>query len=262
MTSLLTFARGLPTFGIRCHGHGQMVTRCYASRAKFRPRKFAKVSDFSHDSFSWLSKKHDFYSQPFQMYDNDGNEVSTKIDHFEANQQAFEVARKANEKVRGRRVSAKGQPHTFVQPLQPVSIPTSSSLQEDYLDIEPTKDVDDPLPSGVSFKDLPRFQKIHAWEKGSKEMKNLKKELSHLDKKDDTVVLETKRLIKDAIEAGLYPSTLVFSRLNLLEGIPFDLDKKLAMYQIPYRNISAWSELSVHPGVMGTLNTLTRGQKN
>jgi len=38
---------------------------------------------------------------------------------------------------------------------------------------------------------------------------------------------------------------VIFSRF------PFDLSKPLAMYQIPYRNISAWSELKTHPGFMG-----------
>ena len=75
--------------------------------------------------------------------------------------------------------------------------------------------------------------------------------MSHAHKSDDTIILEGKRLIVDAFRAGLYPDAFVFSRLNLLAEIPFDKDRDLAMYQIPYRNIQAWSELKTTPGIMG-----------
>ena len=75
--------------------------------------------------------------------------------------------------------------------------------------------------------------------------------MSHTHKNEDTVILEGKRLIVDAMRAGHHPSVFVFSRLNLLQGFPFDLSRELAMYQIPYRNLRAWSELKTHPGFMG-----------
>ena len=65
------------------------------------------------------------------------------------------------------------------------------------------------------------------------------------------MILEGKRLIVDAMRAGHHPSVFVFSRLNLLDGFPFDLAKEIAMYQIPYRNIKGWSELKTQPGFMG-----------
>ena len=85
-------------------------------------------------------------------------------------------------------------------------------------------------------------------------IRSLMKQVSHTHKSDDTVVLEGKRMILDAFKAGLYPSIVVFSRLRLLADIPFDKDKDLAMYQIPYRNINMWSELSTPPGLMGNFN--------
>ena len=81
--------------------------------------------------------------------------------------------------------------------------------------------------------------------------RKLQKKLSHMNKTDDTIVLEGKRLILDAMSVGLNPSVFVFSRLNLLKGFKFDLEQGLAMYQVPYRNISAWSQLKTHPGFMG-----------
>lgn len=75
--------------------------------------------------------------------------------------------------------------------------------------------------------------------------------MSRVHKNDDTVVLEGKRMIVDAIRAGFYPDIFVFSRLNLLADIPFDKCQELALYQIPYRNISLWSELKTPPGLMG-----------
>ena len=85
----------------------------------------------------------------------------------------------------------------------------------------------------------------------SLKIRKLRRKLSHVTKHDDTVILEGKRLIIDAIKAGFYPNIFVFSRLNLLDGFPFDKSKNLAMYQIPYRNIGLWSELSTSPGFMG-----------
>ncbi len=77
--------------------------------------------------------------------------------------------------------------------------------------------------------------------------------MTHRGREDDAVLVEGKRLIIDAMKAGLHPSIFLFSRLNLLSGYPFDLSRDLAMYQIPYRNIKAWSELKSHPGVMGKI---------
>ena len=81
----------------------------------------------------------------------------------------------------------------------------------------------------------------------------IKNHLSRLHKSEDTVVLEGKRLILDAFKAGFYPEVFLFSRLILLADIPFDKSKNLAMYQMSYRNISAWSDLKTSPGLLGKL---------
>lgn len=75
--------------------------------------------------------------------------------------------------------------------------------------------------------------------------------LSPAYRDDDAVILEGYRLIVDAIRAGFYPNIFAFSRLKCLRHIPFDLNRDHAMYQIPYTNITAWSDLKTPPGLMG-----------
>ena len=77
--------------------------------------------------------------------------------------------------------------------------------------------------------------------------------LSPSRRSPDAVILEGRRLIADAINAGFYPSLFVFSRIKCLKDIPFDLSRSHEMYQIPFTNIAAWSELKAPPGVMGKI---------
>jgi len=73
---------------------------------------------------------------------------------------------------------------------------------------------------------------------------------------EELVVLEGKRLIIEALQAGLKPETFIFSRINLLPEFPLDKLQDCQMVQIPYKNISAWSELKTSPGFMGEGQTL------
>ena len=77
--------------------------------------------------------------------------------------------------------------------------------------------------------------------------------LSPSRRSPDAVILEGRRLITDAINAGFYPSLFVFSRIKCLKDIPFDLSRSHEMYQIPFTNIAAWSELKSPPGIMGKI---------
>ena len=77
--------------------------------------------------------------------------------------------------------------------------------------------------------------------------------LSPSRRSPDAVILEGRRLIADAINAGFYPSLFVFSRIKCLKDIPFDLSRSHEMYQIPFTNIAAWSKLKAPPGVMGKI---------
>ena len=91
---------------------------------------------------------------------------------------------------------------------------------------QPRRTVDskrDFLPPEFKITDFPKFEKIMGWDKTNPTLRDLKRELSLCKRRDsDKVLLEGKRLIQDAIEAGFYPETFLFSRLNLLPEIPFD----------------------------------------
>ena len=68
---------------------------------------------------------------------------------------------------------------------------------------------------------------------------------------DELVVLEGKLMIVEALQAGVKPETFIFSRINLLPDFPLEKLRDCQMVQIPYQNISAWSELKTSPGFMG-----------
>ena len=112
----------------------------------------------------------------------------------------------------------------------------------------------DRLPEGVKNEDLPKYEKVMGWEPSHPMLKRLKKEFNTAKKSEQEkplILLEGKRIIQDAMNAGFYPKTFVFSRLNLLGDIPFDTSKDINMVQIPYKNIKVWSDLSTSPGIMG-----------
>ena len=89
--------------------------------------------------------------------------------------------------------------------------------------------------------------------------RTIKHFLSPSRRSPDAVILEGRRLITDAMNAGFYPSLFVFSRIKCLKDIPFDLSRSHEMYQIPFTNIAAWSELKAPPGVMGKITVKTLG---
>ena len=75
-----------------------------------------------------------------------------------------------------------------------------------------------------SYKyDVPKYTKVNAWDKDSKELKVLRKILSSKRNRteSDSVVLEGVRMIKEALSLGHTPSVLVFSREKLLHQLEF-----------------------------------------
>ena len=105
----------------------------------------------------------------------------------------------------------------------------------------------------MKLENLPKFEKVLGWEMSHPALKRLKREFDTAKKSQEKpiILLEGKRIIQDAMNSGFYPKTFVFSRLNLLGDIPFDLSKEINMVQIPYRNIKVWSDLTTSPGIMG-----------
>ena len=83
--------------------------------------------------------------------------------------------------------------------------------------------------------------------------RKLGQEIKEAKKTDSpTVLMESKRLIQDAMKFGFYPKTFAFSRLNLLPEFEFEKSKELNMVQIPYRNVQAWSDVTTSPGFIGS----------
>jgi len=113
----------------------------------------------------------------------------------------------------------------------------------------------------ASYKyEVPRYQKITAWDKENKNLKILGRILS--SKRDralsDSVVLEGVTMIKDALSHGLVPSVIVFSREKLLWKLGLDPeDKKVfksKLYHIPFTNIKMWTDLTTSPGIMAAFS--------
>ncbi|KAJ8959964.1 hypothetical protein NQ318_009397 [Aromia moschata] len=70
--------------------------------------------------------------------------------------------------------------------------------------------------------------------------------------KKDLILLEGKRLIKDALIAGCKLEYILFSRMQELNYIkPFLPKLGAQLYKMPYREIQMWSDLTTSPGLMG-----------
>lgn len=68
------------------------------------------------------------------------------------------------------------------------------------------------------------------------------------------IVLEGKRLIKDAIAAGYVPQKVFFSRVK--DAADLNLPNEgVELYKTSYKSISLWSDLTTSPGILGILKT-------
>jgi hypothetical protein len=69
-------------------------------------------------------------------------------------------------------------------------------------------------------------------------------------KKRSLIVLEGKRLIKDAMDAGYVPQMVFFSRVKDAADLHLP-DHGVQLYKISYKSISLWSDLTTSPGIVG-----------
>ena len=108
------------------------------------------------------------------------------------------------------------------------------------------------MKKDICFENILRkLQKEFREASGQKVTPKLKDDTSG-KQQSNTILVEGKRLIQDAMNSGFYPKTFVFSRVNQLVDFKFDKSKEMNMYQIPYRSVELWSEMPVgHPGFMG-----------
>lgn len=78
--------------------------------------------------------------------------------------------------------------------------------------------------------------------------------------KNNSMLLEGFRLIKDAIQAGTKPEAIFFNRLS--DILPLSLSKQVKLYKIPYRTIQLWSNLTTSPGIFGKYLDFTNMEIN
>jgi len=72
---------------------------------------------------------------------------------------------------------------------------------------------------------------------------------------DGIVVLESKRLIREAMERGIDPQIFVTSRINLLKEFPLEKignKQSVRLFWLPHQTISGWSDLTTSPGYMAS----------
>lgn len=70
--------------------------------------------------------------------------------------------------------------------------------------------------------------------------------------KKEYILLEGKRLLRDALESGVKLKHLMFSRKSDLEYIRDLLPKNdVKLYKMAYHDMQMWSDLTTCPGIMG-----------
>lgn len=78
--------------------------------------------------------------------------------------------------------------------------------------------------------------------------------------KRSRILLEGKRLIQDALNAGVKPNKIFFSQKRVLESLclPEELRdlpvSSTIFYKAPYKMIQLFSEIETSQGIMGILN--------
>lgn len=68
------------------------------------------------------------------------------------------------------------------------------------------------------------------------------------------LVLESKRLISEAIKLGFSPAKVVTSRLEALRDLPLDqiaVKSDVQLVLAPYKIVSGWSDLTTSTGLLG-----------
>ncbi|KAJ7308819.1 hypothetical protein JRQ81_008087 [Phrynocephalus forsythii] len=69
--------------------------------------------------------------------------------------------------------------------------------------------------------------------------------------KHGKILLEGKRLIADALDAGAIPQTLFFSMMDQLKKLPADKLKRAKLIMVKYESLKAWSDVVTPQGLIG-----------
>ncbi|CAH0558144.1 unnamed protein product [Brassicogethes aeneus] len=72
----------------------------------------------------------------------------------------------------------------------------------------------------------------------------------------EKILLEGKRIIKDALLGGCKLEYILFSRMSDVEYLkPYIPKLGSKLYKMPYKEMQLWSELTTNPGIMGIFHT-------
>ncbi|XP_003800167.2 rRNA methyltransferase 3, mitochondrial isoform X1 [Otolemur garnettii] len=69
--------------------------------------------------------------------------------------------------------------------------------------------------------------------------------------KQGKILLEGRRLIADALQAGAVPKVFFFSRLEYIKELPVDKLKGVSLIKVKFEDIKDWSDLVAPQGIMG-----------
>lgn len=65
------------------------------------------------------------------------------------------------------------------------------------------------------------------------------------------ILLEGRRLICDALDAGAKPQMVFFSTVDRLRELPLDKLKRATLIKVKFEDIKIWSDLVAPQGVIG-----------
>lgn len=73
------------------------------------------------------------------------------------------------------------------------------------------------------------------------------------------ILLEGRRLICDALDAGAMPQMVFFSKADRLRELPLDKLKRATIIKVKFEDIKIWSDLVAPQGVIGEGHSLCFG---
>lgn len=106
-----------------------------------------------------------------------------------------------------------------------------------------------PVPNSLGVG-VPLYTKLG---KQDEEFTNVMASLKTKRRRDkaNKILLEGRRLIADAIQAGVELDCVYFTLPETIEGLPLDNLKEGQLKKVLYKKMSLWSDLTTCPGVMG-----------
>ncbi|PRD28248.1 UNVERIFIED_CONTAM: mrm3 [Trichonephila clavipes] len=116
-----------------------------------------------------------------------------------------------------------------------------------------TEDTSIGLPRNKDGLIVPPYEKLQKndsrFTKTLTTLKNRK-----LREQNGKMLLEGKRLINDAIDAGIELETIYFSRDKELADIKFKFQENVEILKVFYKTLQQWSNLTTCPGIMGCVD--------